>query len=130
MSEIKKNENFASTYKDLKVFQKAYVLSLDIHKTSLTFPKIEQYAMADQIRRASKSICANIAEGFGKQGASKAEFRRFIMVAVGSADEMTVWLQYCIDLDYIPQQTGRVWQEEYAQVARMLQALARSVDNR
>ena len=49
-----------------------------VHRASLDFPAIEQRALADQVRRASKSICANLAEGFGKQAASPAEFRRFL----------------------------------------------------
>jgi four helix bundle protein len=56
-----------SSFEDLEVFQRAYRVSLEIHEQSLRFPKIEQYALADQVRRASKSICANIAEGFAKQ---------------------------------------------------------------
>jgi four helix bundle protein len=54
-------------YRDLEVYKMAFTTSLSIHKSSLEFPKIEQYALADQMRRASKSICANIAEGFAKQ---------------------------------------------------------------
>ena len=55
------------SFHDLDVYQKAYQLSLDIHKATLGFPKLEQFALADQMRRASKSICANLAEGFAKQ---------------------------------------------------------------
>ena len=55
------------SFEDLDVFRRAYRASLDIHRASLGFPAIEQYALGDQVRRASKSICANIAEGFGKQ---------------------------------------------------------------
>ena len=47
-------------------------------------PMIEQQALGDQMRRASKSICANIAEGFGRQKRSKAEFKRFLSMAIGS----------------------------------------------
>ena len=90
-----------SSFEDLEVFQRAYRASLEIHKESLQFPKIEQFAMADQIRRASKSICANIAEGFAKQRRSSAEYRRYLLMAIGSADEMRVWIRYCLDLDYI-----------------------------
>ena len=54
-------------FEDLEVFRRAYRLSLEVHRTSLEFPRIEQFALADQIRRASKSICANLAEGFGRQ---------------------------------------------------------------
>jgi four helix bundle protein len=67
-----------SSFEDLKVFQRAYRVSLEIHKESLDFPQIEQFALADQIRRASKSICANIAEGFAKQRRSSAEYRRYL----------------------------------------------------
>ncbi len=56
------------SFEELEAFKRAYRISLEIHRASLEFPQIEQRALADQIRRASKSICANIAEGFGKQG--------------------------------------------------------------
>ena len=72
------------SFRDLDVYQRAYRVSLDVHKVTLGFPKMEQYALANQMRRASKSICANIAEGFAKQRASPAEFRRYLMIAVGS----------------------------------------------
>jgi 23S rRNA-intervening sequence protein len=77
---------FAERFEDLAVFRRAYALSLEVHRASLDFPRIEQFALADQVRRASKSICATIAEGFGRQRHSKPEFRRFLMMAVGSAD--------------------------------------------
>ena len=110
-------------FENLEVFKKAYRVSLEIHRTSLTFPKIEQYALGDQVRRASKSICANIAEGFGKQSHSKAEFRRFLMMALGSADEMRVWCRYCLDLGYIDEATWKQWRGEYREIAKMLQGL-------
>src|SRR6202140_536007 len=94
-----------SSFEDLEVFQRAYRVSLEIHKESLGFPKIEQYALADQIRRASKSICANIAEGFAKQRRSSAEYRRYLLMAIGSADEMCVWIRYCLDLNYVDEAT-------------------------
>jgi four helix bundle protein len=112
------------SFEDLEVFQRAYSISLDLHRASLQFPKIEQFnGLADQIRRASKSICANIAEGFGKQRQSNAEFKRYLLMAVGSADEMQVWVKYCADLEYVDQKTCERWQDEYRQIARMLQSL-------
>ena len=114
----------ASTFEDLEVFRRAYRISLDVHRASLQFPKIEQFAgLADQIRRASKSICGNIAEGYGKRRRSKAEFKRYLLMAIGSADEMQVWLRYCSDLEYIDQKTCAQWRDEYRQIARMLQGL-------
>ncbi len=87
---------------------------------------MEQHALADQVRRASKSICANLAEGFGKQAHSTAEFKRFIQIALGSSDEMRVWIRYCLDLGYIDRATWRAWRDEYLEISKMLQGLHRS----
>ena len=112
-----------SSFEDLEVFQRAYRISLDLHRASLRFPKIEQHALADQIRRASKWICGNIAEGFGKQRRSSAEFKRYLLMAIGSADEMQVWLRYCSDLGYVDQNLCERWRDEFRQIAKMLQGL-------
>ena len=120
---------WARTFEDLDVFRRAYRLSLEVHRLSLEFPRIEQFALAGQVRRASKSICANIAEGFGKQRQSRSEFRRFVMMAIGSADEMQVWTLYCRDLGYIGEEVAERWRGEYREIARMLQGLYRSVSD-
>ena len=112
-------------FEELDVFQRAYRLSLEVHRASLELPRIEQFALADQIRRASKSICANLAEGFGRQPVSKPEFRRFVTMALGSADEMQVWTLYCRDLGYIDGDVAERWRGAYREVARMLTALYR-----
>src|SRR5271170_651987 len=112
-----------STFEDLEVFRRAYLISLDLHRASLQFPKVEQRGLADQIRRASKSICGNVAEGYGKRRRSNAEFKRYLLMAIGSADEMQVWLKYCLDLEYIDQKICAQWRNEYRQIARMLQGL-------
>ena len=113
----------AKSFEDLEVFQRAYRLSLDIHRVSLQLPAIEQRALGDQIRRASKSIPVNIAEGFGKQVDSVAEFRRFLRIAMGSADEMRVWVRYAFDLGYVDEATWRRWRDEYHAIAKMIQGL-------
>jgi four helix bundle protein len=110
---------------DLAVFQRAYRVSLEIHRASLDFPRIEQFALADQVRRASKSICANLAEGFSRQRLSRPEFRRFVVMALGSADEMQVWVLYCRDLGYIDVAAAERWRGEYREIARMLAGLHR-----
>jgi four helix bundle protein len=111
------------SFEDLEVFQRAYRLSLEVHRASLKFPGIEQQALGDQIRRASKSICANVAEGYGRQNRSKAEFKRFLAMAIGSADEMRVWARYALDLGYLDEPTWRQWRDDYQTIARMLQSL-------
>jgi four helix bundle protein len=112
-----------ATFEDFEVFRRAYRISLDVHRASLAFPAVEQYGLADQIRRASKSICGNIAEGFGKRRRSTAEFKRYLLMAIGSADEMQVWLRYCSDLEYVDRKVCAIWRDEYRQIAKMLQGL-------
>ncbi len=114
------------SFEDLEVFQRAYRISLEVHRKSLEFPAIEQRALGDQVRRASKSICANVAEGFAKQGSSAAEFKRYLLMATGSSDEMRVWARYCRDLGYIDEPTWQRWRDEYHEIAQMLQGLSRN----
>ena len=118
----------AAQFEDLEVFKRAYRISLEVHAASLRFPKVEQYALADQIRRASKSICANLAEGYGKRSLSQAEFNRFILMSIGSADEMRVWSRYCLDLGYIEEEQWKHWRDEYQEIAKMLQGFSKSLN--
>ena len=116
----------ARRFEQLEVFQRAYKLSLEIHRASLKFPREEQHGLADQMRRSSKSVCANIAEGFGRQSQSKIEFQRFLRISASSADEMRVWTRYCLDLGYIDTETWERWRDEYEEIAKMLQGMIRS----
>ncbi len=112
---------------DLLVFQRAYAVSLEIHRASLAFPQIEQFAMADQIRRASKSICVNLAEGYARRVASQVDFKRFLVMALGSSDEMQIWSRYCLDLGYVDETAVDRWTREYEAISGMLQGLIRKV---
>ena len=120
---MRKSGEPARSFEDLEVFQRAYRMSLEVHKATLKFPAVEQRALGDQMRRASKSVCANLAEGFGKQRNSKVEFRRFLRIAIGSADEMRVWSRYCLDLGYVDESCWLRWRDEYQTIAKMLQTL-------
>jgi four helix bundle protein len=122
LSDDSKVSNLVRNYYDLEVYKQAYQISLIIHKSSLEFPKIEQYALADQIRRSSKSICANIAEGFTKQQNSKPEFKRFLFMSLASAHETRVWIDYCQDLGYVDSETAVFWAKQYESISRMLQS--------
>ena len=110
-------------FRDMRVYQQAFAVSLNVHKASLEFPKIEQYALASQMRRASKSICANLAEGYGKQSHSVPEFNRFISMSIGSANEMIVWTEYALALGYITEETFATWSDSFDHIAKMLQKL-------
>jgi four helix bundle protein len=114
----------AGDARNLKVFQRAYRLSLELHRVSLNWPRVEQYGgVADQLRRASKSICALMVEGAGRQPGSDAEYRRYLSMAMGSADEARLWCDYAADLEYVARETSLAWQDELSQIARMLHGL-------
>jgi four helix bundle protein len=117
---MEKAGSYIQRGRDLEVYKRAYAVSLDVHKATLAFPKIEQYALAEQLRRSSKGICANLAEGFAKQTHSKAEFARFISMALGSCSEVDTWISYAFDLGYITQAQLDEWLQSYAKIYGML----------
>ncbi len=119
---------FIAKAKELRVYQLAFSLALEVHQVSLGFPKTEQYALADQVRRSSKSICANLAEGFDRQQYSKPEFRRFLMMASSSAAEVITWLDFAIALKYITNEQHEKWATECDQICKMLHKLRLKVD--
>jgi four helix bundle protein len=107
-------------FEDLEVFQRAYRLAL------CDSPQSSNMRWPLRCGRASKSICVNLAEGYAKQGYSVAEFKRFVQMSVGSADEMRVWCRFCHDLGYIDAATWQGWRDEYQEIAKMLQGIIRS----
>lgn len=98
---------------DFDVFNRAYDLSLRIHKFSLSLPRFEQSDLANQLRRSSKSVCSNFAEGFAKQNFSAKEFRKYLIIALGSSDESMLWLKYCKDLGYLSESESYEWTKEF-----------------
>ncbi len=79
-------------FRNLRVWEKAHGLTLDVHRASKSFPREEMYGLTSQIRRASVSIATNIAEGSCRNG--DADFARFLQMAAGSASEVE-WTITC-----------------------------------
>lgn len=114
------------TFKDFDVYQKAYQIALIVHSTTQNFPAKEQYELASQMRRASKSICANIAEGFAKHHAFPNEFKRFLQISLGSSDEMLVWIDFSRDLGYLSSEQHQALYKVYSEISKMLFTLYRN----
>lgn len=93
MSETRNREQ---GYRNLEIYQLAHGMGVNIHQFSLKLPKYELYETGSQIRRASKSVSANIVEGYGRHH-YKAEYIKFIVYALASCDETAEWLQYIKD---------------------------------
>jgi four helix bundle protein len=96
-----------------------------IHDLVLTFPDYERYEFASQIRRACKSIPANIAEGYAKRRSAK-EFKAFLTNALGSANEMEVHLRMAVALGYMPDTQAEGMIAAYQVIGRQLARLIQS----
>jgi len=106
-------------HRDLKVYQLAYKLAMEIFNASKLFPREEKYSLTDQIRRSSRSIAANVAEGFRKRQYPKM-FVSKLADADGEATETQVWLDFARDCEYLPPGRHIVLVKGYEEVGKML----------
>lgn len=93
--------NFSSlrNFRKYQVWELGHQITLDVYKLTTSFPKDEQYGLASQMRRASSSVPANIAEGCGRE--SEVEFKRFLVISNGSAAELEYFLILVNDLKLV-----------------------------
>ena len=106
------------SYKDLEIYKRSYALALRVHELTKKYPESEKYDLISQIRRCSKSIPTNIAEGYGRQ--SKEEFKRFLRISLGSCNETQVHLEFCRDLKYINRDEYEELSKELDEIGRMI----------
>jgi four helix bundle protein len=106
-------------HKDLKVFQLAYKLAMQIYLESKRFPKEEAYSMTDQIRRSSRSVTTNIAEGYRKRQYRNA-FVSKLADADGECTETQVWIDFARDCGYWSADLATQLTAGYEEIGRML----------
>ena len=92
-------------FRDLEVYQESYELAVIVNKALLKLPSFEKFDLVSQMRRASKSIPANIAEGYAKRVSTK-EFMKHLTIAIGSANEIEVHISLARDLGF--------WSKDFA----------------
>ena len=107
------------SFKDLEIYQESYQLALEIYKISRGYPPEERYGLTSQIQRCVMSIPLNIAEGYGKHE-SAAEFKRYLRMALGSAQEMKVLIDFSRDLGYMPEGDAARYHERYDILAKRI----------
>ena len=110
------------SYRDLKVWQRAINLSIEIYKLTRSFSKDELYGLVSQMRRASVSVPSNIAEGQSRQ--SLGDFRRFLNIAIGSLAERHTQLLIACRLAYVDRKEYEKLEAEATEIRRMLFGLA------
>jgi four helix bundle protein len=109
------------SFRNLKVWEKAHVLTLDVYKSSKGFPRSELYGLTSQMRRSSASIGANIAEGCCPKG--DCEFGRFLQIAMGSASELEYHLLLARELELMKCLDYQRLSSEVVELKRMLSSL-------
>ena len=100
---------------DLEVYQKAFDAAMRIFELSKSFPKEERYSLVDQTRRASRSVCANMAEGWRKRR-YQAAFVSKMNDVEGEAAETRVWIQFAVECEYVPKEAGRELYATYDEI--------------
>lgn len=114
-----------ASFKDLKVYQMAYNAATELFEVSNSFPKEERYSLCDQIRRSSRSVCANIAEGYRKRCYPK-HFAMKMTDADAEASETTVWLDFARDCKYLDAEAHGRLTNIYDEIGRMRGGMARN----
>ena len=113
-------------FRDLKVWERAHQLTLDVYITTSGFPRTELYGLTSQMRRCSASIGANIAEGCGKRGNN--EFQRFLQIASGSASELDYHFLLARDLHFLTEPDYKRMASNLSELRRMLTSLLQKVN--
>jgi len=112
-------------FKKLKVWEKAHLLTIAVYKISVDFPKDEVYGLTSQMRRASASIPANIAEGCGREGTQ--EFSRFLQIAMGSLYELEYHILLAYDLKLLNENNFEILNNNVTEVRKMLIAFMKTL---
>ncbi len=110
------------SYNDLKVYSLSYYAAMEIFWLTKKFPKEEQFSLTDQIRRSSRSISANIVEGWSKRIYENV-FKRHLVDAIGSNDETKLWLKFAFDCKYISDDEYNSLLAKLDEIGKMLNGL-------
>jgi len=118
---------FAKSFRDLDVYQRALELVVDINSFCDTLPSKEKYVLADQMRRASRSVCSNIAEAWRKRR-YKAAFVSKMSDAETEAGEMQCWLDVAQKLAYMPKEVYKRLDESYEHLLSQIITMIQNAD--
>ncbi len=114
--------NTSKGYRDLIVYKKAFALAMNVFQTSKEFPKEERYALTDQIRRSSRSVCSCIAEAYRKR-----QYPRHFVSKLSDADsengETVVWIEFADGCEYITVEKKFEIETLSEEVGRMLNSM-------
>jgi len=114
-------------YRDLEVYQFAFKAAMRIFEITKTFPSEEKFSLTDQIRRASRSVCSNIAEAWRKRK-YQAVFRNKLTDSMQETSETQCWLEFSIACGYIDQRIFDELDSECEKILAMLNSMEKKAD--
>jgi four helix bundle protein len=112
---MEENRNSVKRHEDLAIFQLAFEAAMNIFELSKQFPKEEKYSLTDQIRRSSRSVCANLAEAWRKRR-YKAAFIAKLSDCEAEAAETQVWLKFAVECHYLDFDRSNTLYQKYNQI--------------
>jgi four helix bundle protein len=107
------------SFQDLLAYKKGFELAMKIFEISKGFPKEETYSLTDQIRRSSRSVCTNIAEGYRKRHYPKHFFNK-LTDSDGENSETQVWLQFALSCNYITSESFSLLMSDCDEVGKLI----------
>ena len=132
---VQKPKKLLNTHEDLEVYQIAFNLAMEIFELSKKFPGSEKYSLIDQIRRSSRSVCANLAEAWRRRrykglpwATSKGSFLLRLNDAEVEAAESQVWLKFAVKCQYLDIETGRKLYGQYNKVLGLIVIMTNNAD--
>ncbi len=114
-------------HQDLEVYKKAFAAAMRIFELSKSFPKEEIFSLTDQIRRSSRSVCANLAEAWRKRR-YEAAFIAKLNDSEGESAETQTWLEFAVRCEYLEKEIGRELFKEYDEIISMLVSMINNPD--
>lgn len=117
--------NNRNGYKALIIYQKTFHFAMSIFHLTKKFPEEEQYGLTSQIRRSSRSVCANIVEGYRKRVYPK-QFVNKLRISDGESSETMLWLEFALACEYITQEEFKAHEKTLDEIGYMLAAMIKS----
>ncbi len=114
----------ATRHTELEVYKRAFAAAMQLFELSKSFPKEETYSLIDQMRRASRSVCANLGEAWRKRR-YEAHFKSKLTDSESEATETQVWIQFAVECNYLDRNIAAPIYKEYDEIIAMLVAMNR-----
>jgi four helix bundle protein len=115
------------SHTELESYRKAFEAAMQLLEHSRKFPKEETYSLTDQIRRCSRSVCANLAEAWRRRR-YRAAFINKLNGCEGEAAETQTWIEFAVRCNYLDRDSGQCLYRQYEEVLRLLVVMIRNPD--